>query len=337
MSDSASISSSAQYFQSKGGVVTISAGNNSTFDASADNPYVLTVSATDSTDAMASWSNYGNNIDLAAPGVSIYTTTRGGGYGYWNGTSFSAPIVAGVAALILSVNPSLSGVDARSILEQSADDLGAAGWDSKYGYGRVNAARAVSKALSNGGPDTIPPTVSFASPANGATVSGTVNVQINASDNVAVQSVTFSVDGVGQGTAAVAPYNFSWDTTAVTNGSHTLTAQATDTSGNTSSTQISVTVNNSAPDTTPPTCSITSPTGGKVGSSLTVTATASDNVGVTKVELWVDGKLSQTLTTPPWTFTLNTRRWAPGNHTLQCRAYDAAGNVGLSQVVTVTK
>src|SRR5207249_3841082 len=85
-SDSSTVASAAQYFQSKGGVVAMAAGNESTFVSSADNPYLLTVSATDSNDAMASFSNTGNNVDLAAPGVNIYTTTRGGAYGLATGT-----------------------------------------------------------------------------------------------------------------------------------------------------------------------------------------------------------------------------------------------------------
>src|SRR5262249_39732123 len=81
MSTSGTVTSAAQYFQSKGGVVTMSAGNYSTFVSAADNPYVLTVSATDSNDLLTTFSNYGNIIDLAAPGVGIYSTDNGGGYG----------------------------------------------------------------------------------------------------------------------------------------------------------------------------------------------------------------------------------------------------------------
>ena len=92
--DSATVKSAAQYMQSKGGVVTVAAGNYSTFGSAPDNPYVLTVSATNTSDVLSSFSNYGNNIDLAAP-EGVYTTTRGGGYSYQGGTSFSAPIVAG--------------------------------------------------------------------------------------------------------------------------------------------------------------------------------------------------------------------------------------------------
>src|SRR5262249_18106874 len=157
-------------------------GNYSTFDSSPDNPYMLVVSATDQNDALTTWSNTGNNVDLSAPGVNIGTTTMGGTYGFGSGSSFSAPIVAGVAALVLSATPAWPPTRVQGVLEQSADDLGLGGGDRGYGWGRVNASRAVSIA---GGaqppvPDTNPPTVGFSSPAAGAVVSGTVAVQVAA-------------------------------------------------------------------------------------------------------------------------------------------------------------
>ena len=167
-STSSTVASAAQYFQSKGGVVTVAAGNEGTFEPSLDNPYVLTVSGTDSNDLLYAWSNTGNNMDVAAPG-SAFTTVNGGGYSAASGTSIAAPIVAGVAALILSANPNLTGDEAQTILKQSADDLGPAGWDTSYGCGRVNAARAVAMA-SGGSVDNTPPTVSLVSPASGASV-----------------------------------------------------------------------------------------------------------------------------------------------------------------------
>src|SRR5207247_1602869 len=140
-------------------------------------------------DAVPSWSNTGNNVDLSAPGVSIGTTTNGGGYGSGSGTSFSAPIVAGVAALVLSVNPSLSPAQLTDVLKQSADDLGSAGWDPGYGAGRVNAARAVALAGGSPASDTTPPSVNIGSPTNDATVSGSISVQVSATDSSGVSSV----------------------------------------------------------------------------------------------------------------------------------------------------
>src|SRR6266542_5438172 len=79
VSDSSAVTTAAKYFQGKGGVVTSSPGNYSTFDSTADNPYILTISATDQNDVIYSYSNTGNNIDVAAPGDS-FSTQMGGGY-----------------------------------------------------------------------------------------------------------------------------------------------------------------------------------------------------------------------------------------------------------------
>ena len=159
MDFSATVTAAAQYFMSKGGVVTMSAGNENTYYASAtDNPYVLTVGATTSTDALASFTNTGGNIDLVAPGCSIYTTNRAGAYSSWSGTSFSAPITAGVAALVISAKPSLTGAQVQDILEQSADDLGATGYDTGFGWGRLNAAKAVAMANPTATTTTTTPT-----------------------------------------------------------------------------------------------------------------------------------------------------------------------------------
>jgi subtilisin family serine protease len=336
-SDSSTVASAARYFQTRGGVVTVSAGNESTFDSSSDNPYVLTISATDSNDALYSWSNTGNNIDLAAPGF-VYSTVNGGGYSSAAGTSVAAPIVAGIAALMISANPNLTGSQVQDILKQSADDLGAPGWDTNYGWGRVNAARALGIVPGGGTSDTTPPTVSFAAPSGGATVSGIVSVAVAAGDNVGVASVSLKVDDVLFGGNTSAPYTFSWNTATTSNGAHTLTATASDAAGNQSSTSISVTVNNTALDTTPPTVTITSPANGAtVSGNVSIVVNVSDNVGVVRVELYVDGGLTATSTSLPFTTRWNARRAAVGAHILRCKAYDAAGNSGTSSNVTVYK
>ena len=94
--------------------------------------------------------------------------------------------------------------------------------------------------------DTTAPTVSLTAPASGSTVSGTTTINATASDNVAVANVQFKLDGANLGSADTAsPYSFSWNTVGVSNGTHTLTAVATDTSNNTTtSSSVTVTVNN---------------------------------------------------------------------------------------------
>jgi subtilisin family serine protease len=327
-----------QYFQSKGGVVTISAGNTGSAHPGSDTPYALTVSATDGNDNLASWSTTGPAVDISAPGVNIQSTNRGGGYGGWSGTSFSAPITAGVAALVVSANLSLSASQIQDVLTGTAFDRGTAGWDSLYGWGRVDANAAVQRALSlQGYVDNQAPSVVFVRPTNGATVSNTTSVEVNATDDTGVTSVSFYVNGTLVATDTSAPYTYSWDTTALGNGSHNLRAEARDARDNVGSAQIGVTVSNTV-DTIPPVTTITSPkTNTKIRGSLSVSAAATDNVGVTKVELWVNGVLKSTDTSAPFSFSVGGKQLSSGTHTLVTKAYDARNNVGTSSPVTVIK
>jgi thermitase len=342
-SSGSTITSAAQYFQSKGGVVTVSAGNNGIFDSAADNLYVLTVSATDADDAVASFSNTGNNVDLAAPGVNLETTTTGGDYGSGTGTSFSAPVVAGVAALVLSANPTLSGSQVQQILKNSADDLGAAGWDTSYGWGRANASNAVRMAVSAVAADTIAPSATITSPGAGAAVSNIVSIQVNASDNVGVARVELVLNGAAMATNATVPAAFSWDTTKYTNGSYTLQAGACDAADNygVSASVVVYVQNPIAPvnDNIAPAAQITSPLNGAIisGKTTKVYATASDNVGVTRVDLVVDGKFYASSSVSSPVFTCNLSKLARGSHFLQVIARDAAGNLTRSTPVIVSK
>jgi len=101
----------------------------------------IAVAATDQSDTRASWSSTGSDVELSAPGVDIYSTYPGG-YVTKSGTSMASPHVAGTAALVWVAYPNWSNVEVRAQLQKTADDLGAAGWDSKYGYGLVDAAEA---------------------------------------------------------------------------------------------------------------------------------------------------------------------------------------------------
>ena len=340
-----SIITAAQYFQSKGGVVTASAGNAGIFDTSPTNPYFLVVSATDINDLVASWSNTGSNIDLAAPGVNIETTTRGGDFGSGSGTSFSAPVVAGAAALAISANPTLPGTQIQTILKQTADDLGAPGWDTSYGAGRLNVGRAVLLAK-NSTPsipgDSTAPAPNITAPANSSTVSGTVTVTISATDNVRVTSVDCYLNSTLLGTSTNATPNFLWDTAGYPNGSYTLQARAHDAAGNVGlSSVVNVSVLNTVTppaDTTAPTVQILTPlNGASVGRSVKVSVASADDVGVTRVDLYTDGKFYASSTSATNVFTWNTSKLTKGTHTLRAWAYDAAGNVGASALISVRR
>lgn len=134
-------------------VVVAAAGNeNGAIIYPAAYASAIAVTATDSSNIRASFSNYGPEAELAAPGVSIYSTWKGGGYNTISGTSMATPHVTGVVALMLA-NPESCNTDdivgctpseVRTKLQNSAKDLGDSGWDKYFGYGLVNAYNALN-------------------------------------------------------------------------------------------------------------------------------------------------------------------------------------------------
>jgi thermitase len=128
-----------------------SMGNSSRNETSYPAGYqsVIAVGATDAHDEIADFSTTGNHMSVCAPGVEIYSTMPGAGYGYMSGTSMSCPFVAGAAALVLSQNPGMSPEGVKTQLEETAVDLGSLGFDSTFGYGRVNLAVAVGAPEAN--------------------------------------------------------------------------------------------------------------------------------------------------------------------------------------------
>lgn len=200
--------------------------------------------------------------------------------------------------------------------------------------------QSLKKALGGVTPtlDTTPPTVSLTSPANGLTVSGTLTVSANASDNVGVMGVQFKIDGSALGSEVVsAPYSVSLNTLQLLTGIHTISAVARDAAGNTATASVNVTVSNVSLDTTPPSVSITAPaSGATISGTASLTATASDNVAVAGVQFSVDGtNLGNEVTSAPYSTSLNTSQFANGSHTVTATARDAAGNKSSSSV-TVT-
>lgn len=334
---SSTVQSAANYMRNKGGVVVVCAGNNGKDEGIASTDSMIVVSATNSSDAKASWSSYGSFVDLAAPGESIYTTSRGGGYQYWSGTSLASPVVAGAAAMIKSLRPELTAPQIESALFTSSVDLGTAGKDATYGYGRLNSAAALV-AAGKSTPDTTAPTVAITAP-TGGTLSGSVNVSVSAADNIGVTRVELMANGRLIGTDTAAPYSFAWNTTTTANGPVTLTAFAYDSAGNSGlSAAVSVAVSNTlTADTTPPEVSISSPTEGlKIGSTLTISASARDAGGLAWLQVAIDGIVVSSTTNGSISYKWNTRKERTGTHTIVVLATDKAGNK-TSRSVDVVK
>ncbi len=458
----------ASYLHNKGGLLTIAAGNSGTLDNSPNDSNIVDVSNSDVGDVMNPSSVTGTAIDFAAPGTQIAVTCLNVLYPpnscSGTGTSISAPIVLGVAALVWSANPTLTNDQVFNILKQNADDRGPAGYDPQYGWGRINAGRSVAAACAMAGAtcgtaDITPPSVTIASPTGGTTASGITTLQVNTSDSSGVSKVEYYRVGsfypnypIYIGKSATAPFNFNWDSASVANNQYSIMAKAFDTIGNaTFSPTISLNTNNSvlhdpphmvftpnpininieegthpsypltltnssntsglywnvtytgpcsiagpfapvAPgttlqtyfnyntqpvgtysctltftdpaadnspevvqvnytvtaaqpppppppdDTTAPTVSLDSPVSGNIAkaSTVNITATASDNVGVTQVVLYVNGTAICSDSTAAYSCPWKVPNSPKKTYQLQAKAYDAKGNVGSSNIVTVT-
>ena len=262
----------------------------------------------------------------------------GGGYSPTSGTSIATPVAAGVAALVFSARPALTGAQVESALFKGAVDLGPAGRDAYFGHGRVDAANAVAAALAfTVTADTQAPSVSVGAPLGSATVSGLTPVDVTASDNVGVTRVELRVNGTTVASDTMAPFGFSWDTSGLANGMASLVAVAFDAAGNTrSSAAVSVNVaNNVVADVSAPVVTISNPLNGtRVSGNVSVKTSASDDRGSAGIvqTLLINGNQVATATGGSLAYSWNTRKIAAGTYTLQAVAIDAAGNHSVASV-----
>lgn len=280
--------------------------------------------------------------DVTAPAVSISAPAAGNVSGTFNITATASDNVgvAGVQFLIDGVNFGSEDLASpysvswnTTTIANGSHTLTAKARDAA-GNSTTSAAVVVNV---NNVVDTEAPVATITSPVAGD-VSGTVSIAATATDNVGVVGVQFQLDGVNLGSEDVAsPYTISWTTSTVANGNHNLTAIARDAAGN-KDTSVVVVVNvNNVPDTQVPVVSITAPVAGNVVGTISVTANATDNVGVVGVQFLLDGaNLGTEDVASPYSISWNTLTTANGNHVLTARARDAAGNVATSAAVNVT-
>jgi hypothetical protein len=253
---------------------------------------VIAVAATDASDRRASFSSTGDQVELAAPGVSVFSTWNDDTgyldpqpvchleegiqacYKYGSGTSMASPHVAGTAALILGANPDWTNDQVRAQLQATADDLGAAGWDPQYGFGLVDAAEAAA------GPANEPPAVSITNPADGASFDAGAIILFEGTasdpedgdlrDSLVWTSSIQGQIGVGGSFSCI-----------LEDGNHIITASVTDSGGQTGSDSIGITVGSPSAPTTVTVSSFTyATTGGRDGKKhLSVTVALVDDLG----------------------------------------------------------
>jgi serine protease len=174
-SGSSALQNACEYAWNNGVVVVCAAGNDSSSAPHYPSYYsvCISVSAIDSADGLASYSNYGSSIDICGPGGDTVDRngdgyidgvlqntfdSSGDGYFFYYGTSMACPHVAGVAASVWAIDPGLTNTEVRNILETTAEDLGSSGWDQYFGHGLVDAYAACIEA--GGTPDIDPPVIS---------------------------------------------------------------------------------------------------------------------------------------------------------------------------------
>ncbi|MGM0899465.1 MAG: cell wall-binding repeat-containing protein [Bacillota bacterium] len=142
---SESYQAAIDYAHERGVLVIASSGNDYTDDAHYPSGYegVVAVGSTDRYDDLSTFSNFGADQDITAPGTGIWSTVSGGNFSAMSGTSMAGPVVAGVAALIKANEPELTNVEIEQRLYETAMDLGAFGKDDYFGHGRIDAKAAL--------------------------------------------------------------------------------------------------------------------------------------------------------------------------------------------------
>ena len=342
LSSSSSIRTAAQYMKDNNGLVVVSAGNTGAYENFTSTSSMIPISATDQYDMIANFSSYGNYVALAAPGTSIMTTIGENVYGPSSGTSIASPLVAGVASLMMSANPTLSNLEIENLLYSTAVDLGDPGRDPYFGYGRVDAAAAVQAAI-DAVPaiDTEAPTATIAEPLDGATVTGIVPVDVDATDNMGLSRAELWINDTVVAIDTSMPFAFAWDSTGVPNGMTNLTAHVFDAAGNRASSIVAVNVDNHTEppppvtDTEAPIVQLINPVAGNVSGNVTISADANDNYGANGItlSLYIDASLVATGTGSTMAYSWNTRpKKIYGTYTIKAVAQDAAGNTSSTSV-----
>jgi hypothetical protein len=310
------------YARAHGVLIVAAAGNEGpgagvAYPAALDG--VIAVGAVDSSGTVADFSCTGDELDLVAPGehvVSYWCKDNGFALAYLDGTSFATPMVSGIAALMLSRNPSLTADQITNILACTADDKGPEGWDPQYGDGMVNAQKAVASAG-----DYTAPVINYSFPTNGSVEKGLIQCNFTSTDNLGVVKIEEYLDGKIQFTCMPRiphyydsktgsylyvgdlnkPIGGLIDTTKLVDGSsHTVLAIAYDAAGNVGSSQVTFKVDNRPTTTT------------TASTASTITTTTAPTTTTTTAPTTTTTVASTTSTTSPsGSSTTTTLRPAP--------------------------
>jgi len=338
------------YANDKGVTIIASAGNDGTDIPSypAAYPEVISVGATRIDGELAYYSNYGNTVDIVAPGGDVNVDQNSDGYGdgilqmtfgrrpkdfgyyFYQGTSMAAPHVAGVAALLIAKDETLGPDDVQDVLKTTANKEGAFSNEYLFGAGLLDAAAAL------GGEVVIddPPSVTITAPADGTSYSEGATVEFTGTaDDTEDGNLTASLawsssidDSIGAGG--------SFNTSELSVGTHTITASVTDSGGNIGDDLITVIVNPVPNDA--PVVTITAPADGSSyteGATVEFTGTANDTEDgtLTGSLAWsssIDGSIGT-----GGSFSISTL--SVGTHSISASVTDSGDKTG-NDAITIT-
>jgi len=304
---------------SKGKILVAAAGNEGSslyYDYPAAFDGVIAVGSVGSTNAHSTYSNVNDKVDVVAPGEALGLTGLNNAYSTGSGTSFSSPVVAGEAAMILAQNSNLTAAQVTSLIENNTVDLGSSGYDTQFGYGLVQIDKALVV-------NDLKLTASADVSEGSLTLGKTVNFTASAANGSEPYAYVYTATKDGTVTASGNSSTFAW--TPAESGTYTVTVTASDSVGATDTRSFTYTVIGPVS-----VASFTSDAASGQPLGTTVNLTAAGRDGVTPYQYKFTVTLDGTETTLKDYSQTNTTAWTPGKtgaYTLKVYLKDNGGTV----------
>ncbi len=285
--------------------------------------------------------------DLTAPTVSITSPVSGTVFGQVSIVATASDNI-GVDHVDFYAGGTLIGGDAlapygvswdTTLVSAGTYELKAIAYDAANNAGQSVPVPVTISASCTMFCDIIDPIVWMKDPLTGDTISGNYTLSAEANDENQIARVSFYNGTTLIGTDTTSPFEITWDTVVHTNGTYYIAAKAYDTSENEGvSNAVTVTISNTSLGNTSPTANIISPTDGTIlkGTKINIKTAATDNMAVTKMEIYMDNILIATSTpnisSATFNYTYDTRNLTKGNHTITLKTYDATGIGGVVSI-----
>ncbi|HVE95196.1 MAG TPA: S8 family serine peptidase [Acidimicrobiales bacterium] len=326
---SSTLQNAVNYADGKGAILVAAAGNDggsNSIDYPGAYPNVIAVGALTSSKTKASYSDGGPQLDIAAPGSAVLSTfnSNDASYSSLDGTSMATPHVAGALALTLGCAPGgTTKTQVVNALYSTAEDLGAAGWDSSYGNGLARVDRLVSTICGGTAPANNPPTAAFTHSTSGLTLTVNGSTSSDPDGDALTYAWTFGDGATATGVSATRTYAAA--------GTYTVGLTVNDGRGGTNSTtkSITVTTSGSGGDPDPSTPTLTS----GQSKSIAISATNADvyykiavPAGATQLKVDLTGPACSVLSCSLDTDLYTRQTSRPTDTVYACRPYTQGNN-----------